>query len=97
MLATGSFLLTEHVPTIGDFGLIDGQHFVSYLDLDDAVEKSKYFLKHEDKREKIAKDGMEAVLAGHTYQHRAKDVLNIIIPKWECNKSNVMIKEVVNG
>ena len=56
-----------------------------------------YFIKHEDKREKIAKDGMEAVLAGHTYQHRAKEVLNIIIPKWECNNSNEMIKEVVNG
>ena len=97
VLATGSFLLTENVPTIGDFGLIDGQHFVSYLDLDDAVAKAMYFIKYEDKREKIAKDGMEAVLAGHTYQHRAKEVLNIIIPKWECNNSNEMIKEVVNG
>ena len=56
-----------------------------------------YFIKYGDKREEIAKDGMEAVLAGHTYQHRAKEVLNIIIPKWECNKSNEMIKEVVNG
>ena len=62
-----------------------------------AVAKAKYFIKHEDKREKIAKDGMEAVLARHTYQDRAKEVLNIIIPKWECNKSNEMIKEVVNG
>jgi len=97
VLATGAFLLTEHVPTIGDFGLIDGKHFVSYLDLDDAVAKAMYFLKHEDKREEIAKDGMEAVLAGHTYQHRAKEVLNIIIPKWECNNSNEMIKETVNG
>ena len=97
MLATGSFLLTEHVPTIGDFGLLDGKHFVSYLDLDDAVAKAMYFIKHAGEREKIAKDGMEAVLAGHTYQHRAKDVLNIIIPKLECNNSNEMIKEVVNG
>ena len=97
VLATGSFLLTEHVPTIGDFGLVDGQHFVSYLDLDDAVDKAKYFIKNEDKREKIAKDGMEAVLAGHTYQHRAKEVLNIIIPKGDCNKLNEMTKEIVNG
>ena len=97
VLATGSFLLTEHVPSIGDFGLIDGKHFISYIDLNDAVNKAGYFLKHVDKREKIAKDGMEAVLAGHTYQHRAKEVLNIIIPKWECNNSNEMIKEAVNG
>ena len=97
VLATGSFLLTEHVPSIGDFGLIDGKHFISYIDLNDAVNKAGYFLKHVDKREKIAKAGMEAVLAGHTYQHRAKEVLNIIIPKWECNNSNEMIKEAVNG
>jgi len=68
VLATGSFLLTEHVPSIGDFGLIDGRHFVSYLDLNDAVNKAGYFLKHVDKREKIAKDGMEAVLAGQGFR-----------------------------
>mgnify|MGYP003664268846 CR=1 FL=1 len=97
VLATGSFLLTEHVPSIADFGLVDGKHFISYIDLDDAIEKITYFLGTPDRREEVAKDGMEAVLAGHTYQHRAKEVLNIIIPKGDCNKLNEMTKEIVNG
>ncbi|MHC4322543.1 MAG: CgeB family protein, partial [Planctomycetota bacterium] len=68
--ATGSFLLTEYVPTIGEC-FEDGVHLVTYKDMDDAVDKARYYLEHEDEREKIAKAGMEHTLNNHTYRHRA--------------------------
>lgn len=75
--ATGSFLLTEDVPTIHTL-FEDGKHLVTYKDMDDAVEKAKYYLKHEDEREKIAKAGMEHTLKYHTYRHRIENAFKFI-------------------
>jgi spore maturation protein CgeB len=72
--ATGSFLLTEWVPYI-DLLFEDGKHLVTFKTIDEAVEKARYYLKHDDEREAIAKAGMEHTLANHTYQHRIKEAL----------------------
>jgi spore maturation protein CgeB len=76
-LATGSFLLTEWVPTLSEL-FQDGKHLVTYKTMNEAVEKAKYYLAHEDERERIAKAGMEEVLAKHTYQHRWDTILKTI-------------------
>ena len=66
--ATGSFLLTEWVPTL-DECFEDGKHLVTFKTMDEAVEKAKYYLEHEDEREAIARAGMEHTLSHHTYAH----------------------------
>lgn len=67
--ATGAFLLTEDIPTIHE--LFDvGKHLVTYKNMDDAIEKARYYIEHEDEREKIARAGMIHTLKNHTYQHR---------------------------
>lgn len=76
-LATGSFLLTEYVPTLGEL-FADKKHLVWYHNMDEAVELAKYYLEHEYEREQIAKNGMKEVLAKHTYEHRAERILEII-------------------
>jgi hypothetical protein len=75
--ATGSFLLTEYVPTLSEC-FEDGVHLVTYKNMDDAIEKAHYYLEHEDEREKIAKAGMEHTLNNHTYKHRAEKILEAI-------------------
>ena len=75
--ATGSFLLTENIPTLSEC-FEDGVHLVTYDNMDDAIEKAKYYLEHEDEREKIARAGMEHTLANHTYKHRAEKMLEVI-------------------
>jgi len=75
-MATGSFLLTNYLPTLGEL-FEDGKHLRMYKTLDEAVEIAKYYLKHEAKREKIAKAGMEEVLSKHTYKHRIEKILSI--------------------
>jgi len=75
--ATGSFLLTEHIPTLYEC-FQDGKHLVTYRDMDDAIDKARYYLEHEYERNEIAKAGMEHTLANHTYQHRIKRLLEVV-------------------
>jgi hypothetical protein len=75
--ATGSFLLTEYVPTLSEC-FEDGVHLATYKTMDEAIEKARYYLKHEDEREKVARAGMEHTLNNHTYKHRAEKILEAI-------------------
>lgn len=75
-LSTGSFLLTNWLPTLGEL-FEDGKHLVTYKTLDEMVEKARYYLEHEDEREAIAKAGHEEFMKKHTYKHRVKKILKI--------------------
>lgn len=74
VMGSGSFLLTNWVPTIEEV-FEDGKHLVLYRSLDEMVDKAKYYLAHDDEREKIAQAGYEEVMAKHTIQHRADVIL----------------------
>lgn len=76
-LATKSFLLTNWIPTLGDL-FQDGVHLVTYKTMDEAIEKAKYYLAHDDEREKIAEAGYQEVMAKHTFSHRAEQVLKTV-------------------
>lgn len=76
-LSTGSFLLTNWLPTLGEL-FEDGKHLVTYKTLDEMVEKAKYYLKHEDEREKIAEAGYNEFISKHTYKHRIETILKTI-------------------
>ncbi len=76
-LSTGSFLVTNWLPTLGDL-FEDGKHLVTYKTLDEMVDKVKYYLDHDDEREKIAKNGYEEFISKHTYKHRVERVLEIV-------------------
>jgi hypothetical protein len=73
-LGSGSFLLTNDLPTLGRL-FTDGEHLATYRTLDEAVAQAAYYLKHEDKREAIAKAGYEEVLRSHTFKHRVDTML----------------------
>lgn len=76
-LSTGSFLLTNWLPTLGEL-FEDGKHLVTYKTYDEMVEKAKYYLEHEEEREKIAKAGYEEFIKNHTYKHRVEKILSMI-------------------
>ncbi len=75
VMGTGSFLLTNWVPTIEEV-FEDGKHLVLYRSLDEAVDKARYYLKHEDERQAIAQAGYEHVIKNHTIQNRVDVILN---------------------
>lgn len=75
VMGTGSFLLTNWIPTIEEV-FEDGKHLVLYKTLDEAIDKAKYYLKHDDEREKIAQAGYAEVMKNHTFQNRIDVMLN---------------------
>lgn len=79
-LSTGSFLLTNWLPTLGEL-FEDGKHLVTYKTLDEMVEKAHYYLEHEEEREKIAQSGYEEFISKHTYKHRVEQILSIVSEK----------------
>lgn len=74
-MACGRLLLTNDFP--GRKTLFEeGEHLVVFKDLPDAVEKIKYYLKHDEEREAIAKNGQQEVYSKHTWLHRARFILS---------------------
>lgn len=79
-MATGSMLLTNWLPTIEEL-FEDEKHLVLYRNLDEMVEKAKYYLAHDAEREAIARAGCEEVLKNHTFKNRIDKVLSLIPKK----------------
>lgn len=60
VLAAGSLLLAPHVPGVARY-FQPGIHFVEYRNLDEAVCKIRYYMRHAREREQIAKSGHSRV------------------------------------
>lgn len=89
-LSTKSFLLTNRIEYIEEL-YEDKKHLVFYDDLDDMVEKAKYYLSHDEEREAIAEAGYQHFLANHTIQHR----VNVILDTFLANRKKLALPEVV--
>lgn len=73
----GGFLLTEYVNGIEEFFEID-KEIVCFKTVDEAVDKVKYYLRHEKERIKIARAGWERAHKDHTWQKRLSDIFEKI-------------------
>lgn len=77
IMGAGAFCLTSWIPTIEEV-FEDGKHLVLYRSLDEMIDKAKYYLKHDDEREKIAQAGYEEVMSKHTIDHRVAKILEAV-------------------
>jgi len=73
----GGFLLTEYVEGLEKFYDIDSD-IVCFSSLDEAIKKIKYYLAHDDEREKIAESGYRKAMEHHTWDKRLNTVFNKI-------------------
>lgn len=71
--ACGSLLLTQGSGQIEKY-FIPGKEIVTYKDMDDAAEKIKYYLKHNDERERIRLAGQKRCLSDHTWPKRFEEI-----------------------
>jgi len=74
----GTFVLSDKPADFNALGFKDGEHLVLYKDLNDLKDKVMYYLKHEDEREEIAKNGMNFVRKNHNNIIRAKQFTKTI-------------------
>jgi len=75
-LAHRSFLITDKVVGIEEFGFIDDKHFITYKNFHDLLQKINYYLTHPDERERIASQGHDFLVKGsNTFKDRVKIML----------------------
>jgi len=76
-LASGTFMLTEKPNDFARVGLEDGKHLVCFNGLEDFEAKARYYLEHEEERERIAKQGQAFVREKHSCEVQAKQLLKL--------------------
>lgn len=77
IMGCGGFLLSNFQSDFLDFFEPD-EDFGYYESYEDLMEKVRYYVTHDDARERIARNGYEKVKAEHTYIHRIQTILDII-------------------
>ena len=82
-LATRSFLLTDRQEGMDLLGLQDGVHAALYDSTEEAIDKAKWYLDpaRDALRRRIAWEGWEWYLKGHSYWHRVRTILEHIAPR----------------
>ena len=75
--AAGGFLLTGSAPDIDNYFKI-GKEIVVYENFNDLIERIKFYLDHDQTREKIANAGYIRTLRDHTYEKRYIDIFRKI-------------------
>lgn len=75
--ACGGFLLTGEIKHLEDYYEI-GKELICFKNIEDMIDKIKYYLSHEDERIKIAEAGYKRTIRDHTYQKRFEDILRQI-------------------
>ncbi|MEK7195138.1 MAG: glycosyltransferase, partial [Patescibacteria group bacterium] len=69
--ACGGFVVTSPADDLENY-YVPGKETVLHGSMADLAEKIRYYLKHDEEREAIARAGYERTLAEHTYQKRFK-------------------------
>ncbi len=76
IMGSGGFLLSDFQADYLEL-FVPGEDFVYYKDQKDLLQKVDYYLKNEDERRQIAKNGHDKIAAGHTYRHRVREMLSL--------------------
>ena len=75
-LSSGALLLTNRLKDNGLAELLaEDVDYVAYAEIEELIDKAKYYLQHEEIREKIAQSGRNRALNQHTYRHRMESLL----------------------
>ena len=73
----GVFQLVDDRPGVHEW-FEDGEHLVTFSDIKDLQEKVRYYLTHDEERERIAAAGRAHVLARHRVDQRLREVERLL-------------------
>lgn len=66
IMGAGGFLLSNYQPELAEY-FEDGKEAVMYYDRSDLIEKTRYYLEHDDERRRIAENGRKKVEESFDY------------------------------
>ena len=70
-------LLTDDKPNLPELFRI-GSEAVAYRDAEHCVDHIRHFLAHDEERAAIAKAGQARTLKDHSFEHRMRELIEII-------------------
>lgn len=77
IMACGGFLLSNNQQEFKSMGYVDGQNVALFSSFEEAVEKCRFYLSHEDLRSQIAQKGRATTFQNHRLDSRLKEILTI--------------------
>ncbi len=77
-LSCGSFLLTSYCNDLAVLGYKEGEHLVTFHNMEDFKDKILYFLEHDKEREEIASNGMKFVRENYSNKRRVEEMFDKI-------------------
>jgi hypothetical protein len=82
-MACGKMVITDRLPLATKLQelFVDGEDIVYYDNAEDAIEKIKYYVSHDDERNRIAKNGYNKFINNHSIKQRVdmfEDLINEI-------------------
>ena len=77
IMGAGGFLVTSFTSDFLDF-FVPGEDFIYYESISDLIEKTDYYMTHEEERKKIAENGHKKICNDHTFDHRVQEILSFI-------------------
>lgn len=77
VISCGGFLLSSFQPEILDY-FVPGEEIVCYESYEDAYEKARFYLAHDEERMRIIENGMERIKADFTYEDRIKRMFDTV-------------------
>jgi spore maturation protein CgeB len=97
----GGFVLTGRADNLERYYEIS-KEVVCFEELEDLVEKVRYYLSHEDERAAIAQAGYERTMREHTYVHRFNEIFqrmgmsaSLVLDRIECGRHPGHTQEVL--
>lgn len=79
LLACGSMVITKKIPDMTKYlGLEDGTHIVEFKNFVELIKKIEYYLKNDNEREMIAKNGLEFLREYRTWENSSKEIIDLI-------------------
>ena len=76
IMAAGGFLITNYQEEIAEY-FVDGQDLVIAYTPEDMLDKTAYYLVHEDERKEIALNGQRKVLENFAYTRLLPEILKL--------------------
>ncbi len=73
----GGFQICDRKGAIAEY-FVEDEEIVCFDTIEELIQKVKYYIKHQDEAENIAKRGHERALKEHTYEHRINTIFEII-------------------
>ncbi len=75
---SGCPALMQAFPGMEDHGYVDGRTCISWVTIEEMLEKAKYYTEHKDEREAIARAGRDMARSRHTWEHRVEGLMTML-------------------